>query len=165
MTDVAIIGDGKVVAIHFTLQLDSGKTVATTEGQDPMLYLHGQGNIVPGLEAELAGKTVGDKLAVVVAPKDAYGEAEPGAMHEVPRDAFPDDFELEPGVMFQTEDEDGEIMPLWVVSASKESVKITNNHPLAGQTLNFAVEVLSIREASAEEVEHGHPHGEGGHHH
>ena len=165
MTETPRIADSKVVEIHFTLHLDGGQKVDSTEGQDPMLYLHGHDNIVPGLEAELAGKAAGDKLEVVVKPADAYGEAEAGAMHDVPRDAFPDDFELEPGTMFESEDEEGAVTPLWVVSASDETVKITNNHPLAGQTLKFAVEVLSIRDASAEELEHGHPHGPGGHAH
>ena len=165
MTDSAKINDDKVVSIHFTLHLDSGHKVDSTEGQEPMLYLHGHGNIVPGLENELTGKTAGTKLEVVVDPKDAYGDAQPGALQEVPRDAFPDDFELAPGTSFGSEDEEGNVVPLWVVSATDEIVKITNNHPLAGQSLNFAVEVMAVRDASAEELEHGHPHGAGGHEH
>jgi FKBP-type peptidyl-prolyl cis-trans isomerase SlyD len=86
-------------------------------------------------------------------------------LQEVPRDAFPDDFDLSPGASFATEDEDGTVTPFWVVSVVGDAVKITNNHPLAGQNLHFSIEILSIRDATAEEIEHGHPHGEHGHDH
>lgn len=165
MVDTPTVADGKVVTIHYTLHLDGGRQVDSSEGQEPMAYLHGHGNIVPGLERALHGASIGDKLNVKIAPKDGYGKAMPDAVQEVPTEAFPPDFNPEPGMSFAAQDEDGNVMPLWVVSVAGDTVTITPNHPLAGENLNFSVEVMAIRDAAAEELEHGHPHGPGGHQH
>ncbi len=158
-------GDGKVVQIHYTLRDDDGDVVDSSSGGDPLEYLHGAANIVPGLEAAMEGKTIGDKFKVSVPPGEGYGEVGGPGPKPVPRDAFPDDVELEEGMQFFVRGPDGEPFPVWVISVSDNEVMIDANHPLAGETLHFEVEVIGIRPASKEEVEHGHPHGPEGHHH
>lgn len=165
MPDSPTIADGKVVTIHYTLHLDGGQEVDSSQGKEPMAYLHGHGNIVPGLERALQGASLGDKLKVKVAPEDGYGKAMPNAVQDVPMSAFPPDFKPEPGMSFGAQDADGNVMRLWVASVAGDTVTITPNHPLAGENLNFAIEVMAIRNAAAEELKHGHPHGPGGHGH
>jgi FKBP-type peptidyl-prolyl cis-trans isomerase SlyD len=162
MSESTII-DGKVVALHFTLTLPDG-TVADTSGEDePMLYMHGYGNIVPGLEKELTGKVVGDKLVVDVEPAEGFGDHDPRGVQEIPRSEFPDDVEFDVGMEFGFENpEDGDVQPGWVREFTAETVTIDLNHPLAGSILHFEVEVIGVREPTSEELEHGHPHGPGG---
>lgn len=159
------ISDGKVVEIHFTLTLEDGEIADSSRDQDPMLYLHGGDNIVKGLEKALLGKTAGDKLSVDVAIAEGFGEHNPEGVQELPRSELPDDVELEVGMEFGFEHEDGSVMTGWVTAFTDETVTIDLNHPLAGETLHFEVEVLSVREALPVEIEHGHPHGPGGHEH
>ncbi len=156
---------GKAVGIHFTLKLCDGKVVDSSEGQDPMLYLHGQGNIVPGLEEQLDGKAVGDKINADVDPEQGYGIRNEAGMTEVPRTDFPDDVKFVKGMKFVFEVEGGEVAPGWVVDFTDETVMIDLNHPLAGEHLHFEVEICSVRDATQEELKHGHPHGAGGHEH
>lgn len=158
-------GDGKVVSIHYTLKDDDGEVVDSSSGGEPLDYLHGAGNIVPGLEAAMIGRVIGDKFKVTVAPADGYGEVVGGGPRPVPRTAFPDDVELEEGMQFFVRGPDGEPFPVWVAEVKDDQVLIDANHPLAGENLNFEVEVIAIRDATGEEVEHGHPHGPDGHHH
>ncbi len=165
MSENSIVADGKIIAIHFSLTLDSGETVDSSAGRDPLLYLHGNGNIVGGLEAGLAGLAVGAKTKVKVTAKEGYGPHQEEGVQEVPREAFPDDVELEPGMQFQTQDEAGNVAAAWVKEVSDTQVTVDFNHPLAGQNLNFEVEIVEVRDATAEETEHGHPHGVGGHEH
>ena len=165
MTDTNTIVAGSVVTIHYKLTLENGQVIDSSEGQDPLAYLHGANGLVPGLENALGGKTAGEKLAVTVSPEDGYGERDPEGIQEVPRTAFPDDAELEAGVQFQATDQDDNPIMGTIEAVDDKTVKVDFNHPLAGKTLNFDVEVVGIRAASAEEVEHGHAHGEGGHHH
>lgn len=155
MSDV--IEAGKVVSLAYTLRDEDGDVLDSSAEDGPLHYLHGAENIVPGLEKELDGRKVGDKLRVVVAAEDGYGEFDEEGVQEVSRAMF-EDVELEVGLQFVTEDEDGDPMPFWVAEIDGDSVTIDFNHPLAGQTLDFEVEILAVRPATADEVGHGHPH-------
>ena len=156
--------DGTVVSIHYTLRDDDGDVIDSSVDSEPLDYLHGAGNIVPGLEAAREGKAVGAKFKVTVPPADGYGERGPDPK-PVPRSAFPDDMELEPGTQLFVRGPDGEPFPVWIAGVSDEDVMLDQNHPLAGATLHFEVEVLSVRAATKDELEHGHPHGPDGHGH
>jgi FKBP-type peptidyl-prolyl cis-trans isomerase SlyD len=164
MSQVQAAGDGKVVSIHYTLRDDDGDVVDSSSGGEPLEYLHGAGNIVPGLEAAMAGKQVGESFQVTVAPADGYGEVV-GDPRAVPRSAFPADAELEPGSQFFVRGPDGDPLPVWVVGVDGDEVLLDANHPLAGENLHFEIEVVGVRVATEEELEHGHPHGPDGHEH
>lgn len=158
------IAQNSVVAFHYTLTNDAGEVLDSSEGREPLTYLHGAGNIIPGLEKELEGRTAGDKLTATVSPAEGYGEKQPQLIQEVPRDAFQGVDGIQPGMQFQAQTQGGPLM-VTVTKVEGDVVTVDGNHPLAGQTLNFDVEIASVREASQEEIEHGHVHGEGGHHH
>lgn len=160
MADTAGVGTGKVVSIHYTLRLEDGSVVETS--QEAFDYLHGADNIVPGLEEALEGKKVGDVFEVSVVPEKGYGTYEEAAVQVANRADFPDDMTLEPGVLFYTEMENGTTVPCRVAGVEDDNITIDFNHPLAGETLLFSVEVMSIREATAEERTHGHPGAGGG---
>lgn len=160
-----VVASNSVVSIHYTLKDDSGETLDSSRGGEAMSYLHGASNIVPGLESALEGKSVGDSLDVVVEPSDGYGEREGPGPAQLPLDNFPDDVELTPGMMLMAQGDDDEVFPLWVMSVDESHAVVDHNHPLAGVTLHFAVEITDIRAATEEEIAHGHPHGPGGHHH
>jgi FKBP-type peptidyl-prolyl cis-trans isomerase SlyD len=159
------IADGTVVGIDYALHLGDGKIVDASEPGEPLTYLHGGGQIVPGLEGALLGLGAGDKRQVVVAPAEGYGEHDPRGVQEVPRSAFPPDFAPQAGMELTAEGEDGEPVPFVVKELRLESVVIDLNHPLAGKTLHFDVTVREVREATEEEREHGHAHGPEGHGH
>ena len=161
MSDV--IKDNSVVAMRYTLK-DAEGTIIDESGNEELYYLHGAGNIVPGLESVLTGKKVGDKLDVVVPAAAGYGERE-GEPKPVPKANFPDDIELEAGLQLFAEGPDGEVMPIWILAVEDETVIVDMNHPLAGVELHFSVEVTVVRDATEEELDHGHVHGPGGHHH
>lgn len=165
MSTAHSIADGKVVTIHYTLTDDDGDVIDTSRDAEPLAYLQGAGNIVPGLESQMKGHAVGDKLQVVVAPIEAYGEREEMEAQRVPRSVFPADAQFEEGMPIAAEGPNGEITPLWITHLDDEAIYVDTNHPLAGVTLHFDVEVMEIRDATAEEKEHGHPHGPDGHHH
>lgn len=159
--------DGKVVVLRYTLKNDEGDILDEATKDDPFPYLHGAENIVPGLEKALEGKGVGDSLEVVVSPEEGYGERE-GEPQTVPRAAFPKDMPVEEGMQFFAADEEGHEMPIWIIGVEGDQVIVDGNHPLAGETLHFSVEILGIREATRDEKAHGHPHGvdgHAGHHH
>jgi FKBP-type peptidyl-prolyl cis-trans isomerase SlyD len=160
MSAEAVVADKKVVTIHYSLKNAAGEQLDSSQDGEPMAYLHGALNIVPGLESALDGKTVGTALDVVVAPKDGYGERGPEPF-PVGLDAFPEDMELAKGLQFVAE-QDGEMIPFWIDRVEETQVFIDPNHPLAGVELHFQVEVVAIRDATEEELEHGHPHGPGG---
>ncbi len=160
-----LVAAGKVVSIHYTLTDDAGVTIDSSQGGAPLAYLHGAGNIVPGLESGIAGRGIGDHFRVDVAPENGYGVRNPKGIDRVPRDAFPPDIELEPGMQFSAENERGDVVTTWIHSVEGDHVTIDLNHPLAGKTLHFQVTVAAIRDATREEMTHGHPHGPGGHHH
>jgi FKBP-type peptidyl-prolyl cis-trans isomerase SlyD len=155
---------GKVVGLQYTLRDADGVFIDGSDDEDPLYYLHGAENIVPGLETALEGHVIGDKLSVTVAPEDGYGPREGPGPQAVPRDAFPDDAELEEGMPFSVENEEGEEIELWVSRVEEAQVFVDVNHPLAGVTLCFDVEVTSIRDATVEEQIHGHVHDGDDHH-
>jgi FKBP-type peptidyl-prolyl cis-trans isomerase SlyD len=153
------VANGKVVYFHYTLTNPEGEVLDQSEAETPLAYLHGAGNIVPGLETALLGRHVGDEFVAIVSPEEGYGEHDGEEPQEVPRDAFPDDMELEPGMPVFGETPDGDHVALWVVEVDDETVKLDANHPLAGVTLHFKVKITEVREATEEEQVHGHPHG------
>lgn len=160
-----LVATGKVVQIHYSLWNDAGQKIESSRDNEALTYLHGASNIVPGLERAIAGKKAGDTLEVSVAPADGYGLRDRPESQPVPRAAFPEGMPLSAGMRFTTEIADGNVVPVWVESVTDETVTIDFNHPLAGKVLRFEVEVLDVRDASQEEIAHGHPHGAGGHHH
>ena len=157
------VENGKVVSFHYTLTNAQGDVLDQSQ-EHPMPYLHGAGNIIPGLEKELAGKKVGDKLTVNVPAAEAYGEYHEQLVNDVPREAFQGVDQIEPGMQFQADTPEG-MQVITVKAVSGETVTVDANHPLAGQDLNFDVEIVEVREATEEESAHGHVHGVGGHHH
>ncbi|ONG39830.1 peptidylprolyl isomerase [Alkanindiges hydrocarboniclasticus] len=160
---MADIQNDQVVSFHYTLTDENGTVIDKSEGQ-PLVYLHGAGNIIPGLENALTGKNVGDKLSVNVAAAEGYGEYNAQLVQEVPRNMFQGVDDIQAGMQFQAQTDDG-IQIVTVKDVNDESVFVDGNHPLAGQNLNFDVEIVDIRPASQEELDHGHVHGAGGHHH
>lgn len=158
------IADKKIVLIHYTLTNLDGEVMDSSEGQEPLAYLHGMGNIVPGLEKELLGKQAGDKVLAEVAPAEGYGEINEELIQEVDRAAFDGVDTIEVGMRFMAQTAWGE-QPVIVTAMTEDKVTVDGNHPLADQTLKFDVEVVEVRDASEEELEHGHAHGAGGHHH
>ena len=158
------IANNKVVSIHYKLTNDEGSILDSSEGQEPLAYLHGLGNIIPGLENALTGRAVGDKFTVTIAPADGYGERDNEMVQSVPKSAFQGVDQIEPGMQFQAQSPDG-MQLVTVVDVDGDEVILDGNHPMAGITLTFDVEVTEIRDATAEELDHGHVHGPGGHHH
>ena len=159
------IADDCVVTLAYTLRDDSGEALDSATAADPFAFVHGRHSVIPGLEKALTGRGAGDKLDLTIAPADAYGEHSPARVQVVPRDRFPADIDIEPGMQFHASDEHGGRMAVRVTEVNEDGVVIDANHPLAGQKLHFAVEVLGVRAATAEELAHGHVHGAGGHHH
>ena len=149
-----------VAAIHYTLRDNEGTIIDTSSGRDPLYYLHGAGNLIIGMEEGLEGKVKGDKLTLKIAPDKGYGEKDPTMIQQVPLEAFQGQ-EVKPGMKFSTNQ--GGVVTVTEVGA--ENVMVDANHPLAGVELNFDVEIMEVRNATAEELSHGHVHGAGGHHH
>ncbi|WP_313913340.1 peptidylprolyl isomerase [Tahibacter sp.] len=158
------IAERCVAAFHYTLTNEQGEIIDSSAGREPLAYLHGAGNIVLGLEREMTGKSAGDTFNVVVAPEEGYGLHHEGLIQHVPREAFQGVDVIEPGMQFHANGPNGP-MTVTVAAVNEATVSVDGNHPLAGQTLHFAIEVIEVREASAEEVMHGHVHGAGGHQH
>ncbi len=157
------ITDKKVALIHYTLKNEGGEVLDSSEGQEPLAYLHGAGNIVAGLESALEGKAAGDKLEVSVEAAEAYGEYDESLVQPVPNSQF-GDHEVEVGLQFHADTAIGPRV-VTVTAIDGDDVIIDANHELAGEDLHFAVEVVEVREPSAEELDHGHVHGPGGHDH
>lgn len=158
------IQEKSVVSIHYKLTDDKGQVIDQSQDQ-PLSYIHGVGSLIPGLEKELLGKTSGDKIQVSVSPEEGYGPHVPQLIQKLPRDTFQGVEKIEVGMEFQASNENGETMVVHVEEVSDDEITINGNHPLAGMTLNFDVEVMDVREATAEELDHGHVHGEHDHHH
>ena len=159
------IADGKVVDLAYTLKNSTGEVLDQSSAGEPFTYLHGGSQIVPGLEAGLLGLKAGDKKNITVAPEDAYGKVNESLRLSVKRAQFPESAPVQAGMQFQAQSPEGHGMVFTVSGIEGDEVKIDGNHPLAGETLHFAVEVLKMREATQEEMEHGHAHGPDGHHH
>ena len=165
MTEPTAVAAGTVVSLHYTLKDKDGEVIDSSDGRDPMAYLHGADNIVPGLEKELLGKSVGDSIETVVPAAEGYGEREGPGPQPIPLSAFPEDAGLKSGMQIAVQGPDGQPMPLWVIDIKDDQVMVDAEHPLAGVNLHFTVEITGLRAASEEEIAHGHPHGPGGHHH
>ncbi|MGW8310000.1 MAG: FKBP-type peptidyl-prolyl cis-trans isomerase [Thiogranum sp.] len=154
----------KVVTLNYTLTDNEGNVIDQSTDSS-FAYLHGANNIIPGLETALAGKSAGDSLNVSVEPSEAYGERDPEKTQSVPRNMFPEDTEIEVGMQFHAQGPGGETLVVTIAGVEGDTITVDGNHPLAGVPLNFAVEVIEVRDASEEELDHGHVHGPGGHNH
>lgn len=151
------IADNKVASFHYTLRDDAGEVLDSSEGGAPLAYLHGVGNIIPGLEAALVGKQIGDSLSVRVEPEEAYGPVRDELVQTVPMEAFSGVENVAEGMRFEASTASGPVSVV-VTKVAGEEVTVDGNHPLAGQTLNFEVEVVEVRDATDEEKAHGHVH-------
>jgi FKBP-type peptidyl-prolyl cis-trans isomerase SlyD len=154
------ITKNKVAAIHYTLRDNEGAVIDSSEGRDPLNYLHGAGNLIPGMEEGLEGKEQGEKLNLKIQPEKGYGEKDENLIQEVPRSAFGEQ-EVKPGMRFSTNQ--GGVVTVTEVDA--DSITVDGNHPLAGVPLNFDVEIVEVRNATEEEISHGHVHGADGQEH
>jgi FKBP-type peptidyl-prolyl cis-trans isomerase SlyD len=154
----------KVVSLAYTLRDDDGEIIDQSETGSPLLYLHGAQNIVPGLEEQLEGVAEGESIKATVSPEKGYGPRI-GTAREVPRNLFPADADLTAGMQVLAHDDSGRELPFFITGITEDTITVDPNHPLAGETLHFEVTVESLRDASDEEIAHGHPHGPGGHHH
>jgi len=159
------ITENNAVSFHYTLTDEQGQEIDSSAGQDPLAYLHGAGNIIPGLEKALEGKSVGDQLNVEVSAEEGYGPVQHELIQDVPRSSFQGVESIEVGMQFEAQTGQGGSVPVTVTAVTDETVTVDGNHPLAGKNLNFDVTIADVREASAEELEHGHIHGPGGHNH
>ncbi len=158
------IADRNVASFHYTLTNDGGEVLDSSRGREPLAYLHGAGNIVPGLEKAMAGRQTGDAFQVEVVPEEGYGPHHDELVQTVSRQAFQGVPEVEPGMQFQANGPQGPSL-VTVVAVDGDQVRVDGNHPLAGQTLHFDIEVTGVRAATEEELNHGHVHDAGGHEH
>ena len=158
------IAKHKVVLLEYTLTNETGEVMDTSEGGEPLAYIQGIGNLISGLEEELEGKSAGDELNVTVPPEKGYGVRDDTLVQVADRSVFQGVDELQVGMQFQAQSDDGTHM-IWIVEINNDEVTIDGNHPLAGATLTFDLKVVEIRDATDEELDHGHVHGPGGHHH
>lgn len=157
------ITDKTIAEFHYTLTNDDKEVIDSSHDREPMRYLHGSSTIVAGLEEEMEGKKPGDKFQVAVTPENGYGERVEQLVQTVPRSAFEGVDEVAPGMRFRAETQQGPVTVM-VTEVGDEEVTVDGNHPLAGENLNFDVEVVAVREATPEEIEHGHPHDDDGSH-
>jgi FKBP-type peptidyl-prolyl cis-trans isomerase SlyD len=162
--NIVEIGADSVVLIHYTLKDDGGAVLDTSSGGEPLAYIQGHGNLVSGLEKALEGKQDGDTLTVTVSPAEGYGTRDAALVQRVPKRTLQGSGEIRKGMQFQARTDDG-MRVFTVTGVAGDMVMLDGNHPLADQNLHFDVEVVSVRQATTEELEHGHVHGAGGHHH
>ena len=158
------IEKNKVVAIDYTLTDNDGVVIDTSQGREPLVYMHGRGALISGLEKELEGKTKGDKLDVAIAPEEGYGVRNEQLLQDVPKEHLAHLPEIKVGMQLQAQTEQGPVV-MTIIRIDDDKVVVDGNHPLAGVVLNFKVEVIEVREATEEEIAHGHAHGAGGHQH
>ena len=159
------ISEQKVVTMNYEVADDQGQLIDRSEEGGPLAYIHGNGQLIPGLETALEGRGKGDKVAVDVPPEQGYGERDEEGVQIVARNQFDDSVEIEVGMQFEAEDDDEGHQIVTVAAVDGENITLDTNHPLAGKNLRFEVEILDVRDASAEELSHGHVHGPGGHDH
>lgn len=155
----------KVVRMDYTLTGPAGNVLDSSQGREPLVYMQGAGNIIPGLERELEGKSTGDQIKVTIPAAEAYGERDDRMIQAVPREMFKDVPDIKPGMQFQANGPNGERRMVTVTNVEANQVTVDANHPLAGMPLTFDVKVVDVRDATAEEKQHGHAHGPGGHQH
>jgi FKBP-type peptidyl-prolyl cis-trans isomerase SlyD len=156
----------RAISFHYTLTDSKGETIDTSRDTEaPFSYIEGSSQIIPGLEKAMALLSVGDKRKIEVESVDAYGEHDDQLIVEVPRSKLPNSNELQVGDQFQASGPAGEMLLFRVLEINGDNVKLDGNHPLAGEKLTFDVEVLGVRDATPDELSHGHVHGPGGHHH
>ena len=160
-TKPIVVADDVVVTLQYTLTI-SGETVDNADQDDPLIFLQGYRNIIPGLEKELYGMKIGESKLVSIKPQDGYGDVDPEAFMDVPRDEFPEDIPLEVGVELEVRDEDGETSSAVISEVKEDTIRLDFNHPLAGEQLDFEIMVLALRGATPEELEHGHVHSDEG---
>ncbi|MDT8305884.1 MAG: peptidylprolyl isomerase [Anaerolineae bacterium] len=166
MSDTNQVADDIVVSLDYTLRLDDDQVIDSSEGREPLEFIQGAGHIIPGLERELYGMEVGDQKQVTVQPGDGYGERDDTRIQTVGRDAFQPGAELESGMGVQMQDpQTGQVFQGTIGQVNADNVVIDFNHPLAGETLHFDVEIAGLRTATPEELSHGHVHGPQGHGH
>jgi FKBP-type peptidyl-prolyl cis-trans isomerase SlyD len=158
------IADNVVARIEYTLTDNDGEVLDSSADGEPLAYLHGAGNIIPGLETALKGKKAGDSFKVTIAPAEGYGEKNDSLLQVVPRDMFQGVDQIEIGMQFHAQTDYG-TQVITVAKVDGNNITVDGNHPLAGQTLHFDVKVVDVRAATPEELNHGHVHGAGGHHH
>ena len=151
----------KVVSVHYTGSYTDGEVFDTSEGRDPLLFLVGHGQMISGFEQEMLGAEIGEKRVFTLTPEKAYGMRDEGAIQKVPKSQFPDDMQLAPGMVLGAQSDRGPVQ-FSVVSVDGDEVTVDFNHQMAGMTLRFSAEVVGIREATREEMAHGHAHGPGG---
>lgn len=156
---------GDTVRIHYTGRLTDGTVFDSSQGREPLEFTLGAGQIIAGLEKGIVGMNTGDSSTVEIGADEAYGPHDPAQVQKVPREMIPGDIELEPGVQLGARTPQGEQLSITVVEVAESEVTVDANHPLAGETLNFAVTIVDVRAASEEELDHGHVHGPDGHHH
>jgi len=159
------IKENSAVSFHYSLTDDDGQQLDSSAGKEPLAYLHGAGNIIPGLENALTGKAVGDSMSVAVSAAEGYGEVQKELIQDVPRSSFQGADVIEVGMQFEAQTGQGGSVPVTVTAVTDEIVTVDGNHPLAGKNLNFDVSIEDVRDATEEEIAHGHVHGPGGHHH
>ena len=159
-----IIQKNTVVSIEYTLRDDEGNVIDTSSGREPLLYIQGIGNLIPGMEEALEGKKTGDQFQVTISPEKGYGVFDETLIFQVNSSQFQSEEPLQVGMMFQGQTPKG-MRVLTIAAIEGDFVTLDGNHQLAGQNLNFEVEVLELRPATREELDHGHVHGPGGHHH
>ena len=158
------VSKDSVVSLEYRLHLGDGQVVDESEPGQPLAYMHGRGQIVPGLEGQLEGMSAGESKKVVVPPSQGYGEHDPRGLQEVPREMFPPNANLQAGITISAQTADGDVIPITIRELKGEKVVVDLNHPMAGKTLHFDVTVREVRAATDEEKEHGHAHGPGGAH-
>ncbi len=159
------ISEQKVVTMNYEVADDQGQLIDRSEEGGPLAYIHGNGQLIPGLETALEGRGKGDKVAVDVPPEQGYGERDEKGVQTVARNQFDDSVEIEVGMQFEAQDDDEGHQIVTVAAVDGENITLDTNHPLAGKNLRFKVEILDVRDASTEELSHGHVHGPGGHDH
>jgi FKBP-type peptidyl-prolyl cis-trans isomerase SlyD len=158
------IAQDSVVTLHYTLKDDTGEVLDSSSSGEPLAYLHGHGNLVPGLEREITGKNTGDKLSVKISPADGYGEFDKALIQRVPRRSLKGIKNINVGMRLHAQTPQGP-QAVTVTQIQGDMVTLDGNHPLAGKNLNFDIEITDVRVATEEELEHGHVHGPGDHHH
>lgn len=156
-----LIGKHSVVSIHYTLKNDAGDIMDSSDGGEPLAYLHGENNLIPGLERELQGKATGARFSATIAPGDAYGEVNQDLIQTISKRMFQGVDDIEVGMTFVAQSEHGQRRQVRVVEVEGDDVTIDANHPMAGQTLHFDVEVVEVRPATQQEIDHGHVHAHG----